>query len=147
MLRSRSTGWYTLLATIAVVAGCESINDPIDTSTPSSTGTITMSATQGNNQTGRVGTQVVPPTVRLIDALGAGQANLTVTFTVTSGGGTLVGPTQTTNEGGTAHPVSWTLGPNPGVNTVTATVANAQGSPLIFTATATASASVVQAPK
>ena len=63
-----------------------------------------------------------------LGAVGRGQgwrrnpvAGVTVTFAITQGGGSLNGPTQTTNASGVATVSDWTLGPGAGTNTVTAT--------------------------
>jgi hypothetical protein len=42
---------------------------------------------------------------------------VTVTFAVTSGGGTVTAGTQTTNASGIATVGQWVLGPNLGINT------------------------------
>jgi hypothetical protein len=64
------------------------------------------------------------PRVRVTTASGQPVAGVAVTFAVTSGGGGLVGATQTTNANGEATVGSWTLGPVVGANLVTATVAS-----------------------
>jgi hypothetical protein len=67
------------------------------------------------------GTQVtVPPSVLLSDAKGAPVAGAVVTFTVTSGGGTVIGGTATSNASGVATVGSWTLGAAAGTNTLSA---------------------------
>jgi hypothetical protein len=75
-------------------------------------------------------------TVRVVDAAGRPVAGVQVTFRVGIGGGN-IGASQVTvdtNASGLAE-VTLTLGPNPGPNTVTATVS---GLPtLTFTATGT----------
>jgi hypothetical protein len=58
-----------------------------------------------------------------------------VTFNVTSGGGSFTGGTQTTNSNGIATVGSWTLGGAAGPNTMTATAAGLNGSPVTFNAT------------
>ena len=80
---------------------------------------------------------------------GAGQngnllTGVTVTFTVTSGGGTVTGATQTTDASGIATVGQWVLGPNLGINTLTATAAGSGfvGNPVTFVATGTAPSSV-----
>jgi len=68
-------------------------------------------------------------------------AGVSVTFTVASGGGTVVPTTPvTTNASGIAQVTSWTLGTTAGTNTLTATSAGLTGSPVTFTATGTAGA-------
>lgn len=63
-----------------------------------------------------------PPSVRAEDAAGNPVAGATVTFTVSSGGGSVTGGTQTTDAFGIATVGSWTLGPTPGTNTLSAAV-------------------------
>src|SRR5688572_28767052 len=75
------------------------------------------------------------PKVRVTTASGQPVAAVAVTFAVTSGGGGLVGATQTTNANGEATVGSWTLGPVVGANVVTATVATL--TPVQFSVTST----------
>ncbi len=99
----------------------------------------------GNNQTASPGATLPnQPTVRVLDANGNGVPNVAVTFTVTSGGGSMdgVGSVTTLTAGpssallmGSAQ-VAWTLGPNAGTNTLQATAAGLSGSPRVFAATA-----------
>ena len=90
-----------------------------------------------NNQSTEVSTPVTnPPAVLITDVNGDPVEAVDVTFAVASGGGTLGGqPTavSATNVGGLATAPAWTLGPNPGANTVTATVGTL--CTLTFTAT------------
>jgi adhesin/invasin len=106
------------------------------------TGTVGAAATiainSGNDQSSVVGTAVpVDPSVKVADAGGNPVANVTVSFAVTSGGGSITGGNQTTNAGGIATVGSWTLGTTVGSNTLRATAAGLSGSPLTFTATGT----------
>lgn len=67
------------------------------------------------------GTQVTElPSVILSDAKGSPMAGVVVTFTVTSGGGTVTGATATSNASGIATVGSWTLGTVAGANTLSA---------------------------
>src|SRR5688500_4635023 len=79
-----------------------------------------------------------PPAVRVLDAADIPVPGYTVTFAVTSGGGSVTGGAAVTNEAGVASVGSWTLGPTEGPNTLTATAATLQGSPVTFSATAAA---------
>ncbi len=63
------------------------------------------------------------PVVLVRDQNGAPIAGVTVTFTVTTGGGSVANNTTTSGPDGTATAGSWTLGPAPGTNTLVATVA------------------------
>ncbi|MEO8201940.1 MAG: Ig-like domain-containing protein [Gemmatimonadota bacterium] len=101
----------------------------------------------GNNQTATAGTAVaIDPSVRVRDANNNGVGNVSVTFTVTAGGGTVTGPSGSgsstivaSNSQGIATLTSWVLGGTAGTNTLTATATGPggvlQGSPLTFTAT------------
>ncbi|HEX9894366.1 MAG TPA: hypothetical protein VGA78_10605 [Gemmatimonadales bacterium] len=88
----------------------------------------------GNVQTGPPNAQLGPFRVRLTRG-GTPASGLAVTWSVTSGGGTLNVPTSITDDQGDAEAVL-TLGPTAGVVTVTATSTGAQGSPRTFNATA-----------
>jgi hypothetical protein len=89
----------------------------------------------GNNQNGSSGTPVpIPPAVIVQDANGNLKSGTVVTFTVGSGGGSVTGATPASNAAGIATVGSWTLGPNPGVNTLVASIPGA--SPITFTAVA-----------
>jgi hypothetical protein len=63
-----------------------------------------------------------PLSVKVRDYAGTGVASVSVTFTVTSGGGSLATTTGVTNGSGIATIPAWILGSTPGTNTVTATV-------------------------
>jgi hypothetical protein len=68
------------------------------------------------------GTQVTEhPSVLVRDENGAALAGAAVTFTVTSGGGTVTGGNATTNSAGIATVGSWTVGAMAGQNTLNAT--------------------------
>jgi hypothetical protein len=69
-------------------------------------------------------------------------AGVSVTFSVTSGGGQVVGATQTTDPWGTARPGAWRLGPTPGPNTLEAAI---EGLPAVtFTVIAATSVALCQ---
>ena len=72
------------------------------------------------------------PSVIVRDEEGNVMSGATVTFAVTSGGGSITGEIQTTNAAGVATVGSWTLGSVPGPNTLTATVSGL--TPLVFNA-------------
>jgi plastocyanin len=92
----------------------------------------------GEDQKASPGSPVVePPSVLATDSYGNPVAGVTVTFAVTSGGGSVTGPVQTTGDNGAAFLEGWTLGPSVGPNTLTATADGLAGSPITFTATAT----------
>jgi hypothetical protein len=90
----------------------------------------------GNGQNGPAGSQLPGPLcTNVLDAGKNLLHGIVVTYTVTSGGGTIGDPTTpSTDTNGVATSGLWTLGPGTGVQTVTATAAGA-GS-VTFTATA-----------
>jgi hypothetical protein len=100
-----------------------------------------LSVSAGGSQTSAASAPVgVLPAVRVTDANENAVAGASVTFAVTSGGGSVTGSVQGTNANGVATVGSWTLGPAAGANTLSATVAGVT-TPATFTATATAAAS------
>jgi hypothetical protein len=60
-----------------------------------------------------------------------------VTFVITSGGGNVSGESQTTDGEGVARVGAWTLGAEPGSNTLEARAGSLAGSPVVFTAEGT----------
>ena len=107
-------------------------------------------AIQGNSPTSLVGTagQAVsqPPSVKVVDQNGNGVQGVTVTFTVTAGGGTVSDGASTgasvslaTSAQGVATLAAWTLGSAAGPNTVQASASGQggplSGSPVTFSAT------------
>jgi subtilisin family serine protease len=98
-----------------------------------------LTVVSGNAQSAGVGSAVPSPlTVLVADQFGNPVPDATVTFTVTSGGGQLVGATATTNVQGQASAGGWILGGTMGAQSVSATVAAV--APVAFTATAMAGA-------
>jgi adhesin/invasin len=99
----------------------------------------TLSVVGGNNQSAIPGTPLpVSPSVKTADADGNAVPGLEVIFAVVSGGGSATGLTQTTNLSGVATVGSWTIGGATGTNTMTAASTGLSGSPVTFTATASA---------
>lgn len=97
-----------------------------------------IAAAEGDNQSAETGQQVpVLPAVRVTNSLGEPVAGVEVSFAVTKGGGSIDGASQITNADGIARVGSWTLGPNPGRNTLQARAGSLNGSPVVFNATAT----------
>jgi plastocyanin len=88
----------------------------------------------GDGQTGAVG-EPLPSQLRiLITRASEPQSGVAVAW-ATPDGGTLTPPNSATGADGIAA-TSWTLGPDPGLQTATASAADADGSPVTFTATA-----------
>jgi len=94
-----------------------------------------MVVVDGQNQTGQVGTTLPSQLlVKVTDRNNNPVPNVTVTWSVTSGGGSISPSTSQTGANGIAN-TSWTLGTLAGVQTVQAT---AIGLPVVLSATATA---------
>jgi plastocyanin len=122
----------TLLAAVPGLDG-----SPVTfTATAVAAAAVALAKHDGDDQSAGVGTPVDPPSVLVTDTYGNAVANVTVTFAVTSGGGSITDPIQTTGTDGVAAVGSWTLGGALGGNTLTATSAGLSGSPVTFTATA-----------
>jgi len=103
-----------------------------------------VASTAGNGQSAAENTAVaVAPTVRVEDAYGNPVAGVSVTFAVTSGGGTIGAASQSTDPNGSASVESWTLGASLGTNLLTATVvaSGIAGNPVSFSATGIAAPS------
>ena len=89
------------------------------TATVGPASTLTVNA--GNNQTAGVSTAVpVVPSVKVGDLYLNPLEGIPVTFSVTSGGGSITGGTSTSNSLGIAAVGSWVLGSTAGPNTLTA---------------------------
>ena len=95
----------------------------------------------GNGQSATVGTAVTTlPSVIVQDANNTPVSGVSVTFSVTPGGGSVTSASATTDANGIATVGSWTLGTTAGSNTLTATSGSLPDSPVTFTATGTAGA-------
>ena len=98
-----------------------------------------MALNAGNDQSATAGTAVSTlPSVIVKDGNGIPVPGVSVTFTVTTGGGSATGLSATTNAAGIATVGSWTLGATAGANTLTASSDSLSGSPVTFHATGTA---------
>lgn len=118
--------------TVTATAG--SLTPVVFTATAQGRAPTTITAVSATTQSALAGTAVAQaPTVRVNDQTGQPLAGATVTFAVTSGGGQVGSATAVTGANGEASAGSWTLGINPGQNTVSATVAGL--SAVTFTAT------------
>ncbi len=103
----------------------------------------------GDNQTGPVSTSLpVPPSVIVRDAHGNGAGGAVVQFAIVTAGATVSNgsvtassaPVTTNPSSGIAQLNAWTLGPVAQTYTMTASLAGVTGSPVTFTATASAGA-------
>ena len=119
-IRARSTGrWVVAAAALVVAAACGDKTFNTVTLLPA---VITVSAAS-NNQTGTIGEPLAEPiSVQVTDQAGNPVANVVVTWTVLSGGGSVASATSTTDGNGNAS-VIWTLGATPGDNTLRASIA------------------------
>ena len=118
-------GRNILVASFVVAAAC---SEPTESRQPTS---VTLD--QSVALEGTAGTVLTtPPTFVVKDQNGNAMGGVSVTITVTAGGGTLTNAPTTTNDGPT--PVgSWRLGNIAGVNTITVTAAGL--TPLVITVT------------
>lgn len=130
-----SAGTQTLAA--RVEANGVSNNPIVFTATGLAGPPASMVAVSLTTQAAPAGSNVGdPPSVIVRDAAGIPVSGLAVTFTVTAGGGSVVGSPATTDANGIATLSSWRLGPQSGLNTVTATATNLPT--VTFNATGTA---------
>jgi hypothetical protein len=111
--------WSLTLAGLtfgAAAVGCGSGGGGGGDNTPAA---ITIVA--GNRQDAEVGTKVpIDPVARVTNAAGEPLEGVNVIFAVVAGGGSVAEPRTVTNSDGEATPGSWTLGSEPGANTLTA---------------------------
>jgi hypothetical protein len=95
---------------------------------------------QGDEQVGAPGAPLEDPLiVRVTDSAGSPLSGQVVTWSVNGGGGTVDPVTDSSNSEGLAL-AEWILGPSPGLNVMEAQLAGSDGSPVTFTAEATAPA-------
>lgn len=88
----------------------------------------------GRGQSAAAGrTVTVAPAVKVTDAHGNPVEGATIIFTISSGGGSITGANALTDTAGIAAVGSWTLGTQPGTNTLSATLGGV--TPLIVSAT------------
>ena len=142
----RNDGSYTATLTSSLSTGAAVVSATLGGAALTSTATVNFIAGapslivangSSNGQTAPAGANVPnPPSVKVTDVNGNPVPNIAVTFAVASGGGSVTGGSQTTNESGIATAGSWRLGNGAGTNTLTAT---AQPN-LVYTFSATATA-------
>ncbi|HWA16689.1 MAG TPA: Ig-like domain-containing protein [Gemmatimonadales bacterium] len=97
------------------------VDDSVQVTVTGTPGAITI--VSGNHQTGQTGTGLeLPLVVRVTSSGGAPIQGVTVNWAATIGGGALEVNTTTTDANGESENLA-SLGPNPGVNAFTATVA------------------------
>jgi Big-like domain-containing protein len=129
------TSWTlgTTVGTNTMVASTGSLTAVTFTAISVAGAPASITKTAGDAQSAPAGTAVaIPPSVTVKDANGNVVAGASVTFSVTAGGGSVTGGSQTTNSSGVATVGSWTLGPTAGANSLSATVGSTSAA---FTAT------------
>ncbi len=133
---------FGLGALTLAVAGCDQGSSPVAPDASQ----VDLTIVSGNSQSAPVSTQLPQPIrVRVTDKYGHGVPNFTVNFVVTSGGGSVFGGAEVTDQQGYADE-RWTLGSRLGSQTLAARSVNSSGTPVTygsFTATATPPATVV----
>jgi hypothetical protein len=141
-VQTDGSGIATVAWTLGTTAGSNALSASTGTLaavTFTATGTAgtaaSLTKSAGDNQTGLAGSPVaVPPQVTVKDANGNPKSGVVVTFSVASGGGSVTGASATSNAQGVATVGSWTLGPQAGVNTLSASATGVAA--VTFTATA-----------
>jgi adhesin/invasin len=122
-----TVGGFTLgtgVGTNIVSANVQGVGSTVFTiaGTPGNPAQVTIQS--GNNQSAPAGSPLsAAPSVLVRDQFGNPVSGVTVTFVATSGNGSVLGGTQTTNAAGVAAAGGFTLGANPGTNTFEARVA------------------------
>ncbi len=127
------------------VTGLTSANFSVKAYVAAPSGPVSPAASlvlvSGNNQTGAAGQPLANAfTVKVLDSSGNPVSGVSVTFSVTAGGGTLSASSVLTDNQGLASTVL-TLGSSAGTNTVVASSGTLAGSPITFTASASAASS------
>lgn len=106
-----------------VLAAAPGVDSVTFTATTSSGPPSGIQRVSGDGQTATAGSAVaLDPTVRVTDGNGLPVPGVTVTFSVTSGGGSATGSTPVTDLTGTASVGSWIMGTTAGGNTLSASV-------------------------
>jgi hypothetical protein len=120
-------------------------NNPVSfTATATAAAVAQLVVVAGNTQTAQINRPVPgAPTVLARDSRGNPMAGVVVEFTITAGGGMVIGSRQVTDAAGTAAVGGWFLGPAPGENTLRA---SSGGATAIFTAVANAGSAVSMSP-
>ena len=105
--------------------------------TPPSTTAIAKASNSGDAQTGQVGQALGAPLQVVVTDGGAPAAGATVSWSTTAANGSMT-PTSTATDANGIATSSWGLGTVAGPQSAQATLSGASGSPITFTATATA---------
>ena len=123
---------YVLSASAEGLTGTQTEPFPVATGTAAE-----LLAAAGDGQEAAAGSPVaISPEVLVRDADGNGIAGVSVTFTVTNGGGSVAPGSVVTGSNGRAAPDGWTLGTAAGANTMRASAAALPGASVDFNAEA-----------
>lgn len=129
MPTSRVVSAALVIVLTSWLAGCDNSTEPQPE--------VRIAAITPTSITGTVGAEVEPaPAVRVSDERDQPLAGVAITFTVVSGGGTVIGGTVTTAADGSASLAKWTLGPAVGTQTFAAS--SGGEAEVVFTALAAA---------
>ncbi|MCH8145624.1 MAG: Ig-like domain-containing protein, partial [Gemmatimonadetes bacterium] len=119
------------------MTACTSKQDPTDTGPPTPTPTLIVKV-DGNTQTGTVGTALgTSVVVQVNDQTGTAMQGVSVSFSVTSGGGSFSAASSNTNSSGQASS-DWTLGTTSGAQVARVSVTSNTSINTDFSATADA---------
>ena len=127
----------TLLSLCVGLASLGCGGDGDNGGTPPSTTTIAKASNSGDGQTGPVGQALGVPLQVVVTDGGAPAAGATVTWSTTASTGSMT-PTSTPTDANGIASSSWALGTVAGPQSAQAALSGASGSPITFTATATA---------
>ena len=129
--------------TVVATAGARTVTF---TASAAAAAAASITAVAGTTTAALTGAAVASrPAVQLKDQYGNPVAGVTVTFAVATGGGTVAGGTATTDANGTATVGGWTLGIEPGAQTLRASV-GAGGLAVTFSAAASLPTGCAAAP-
>jgi hypothetical protein len=129
-MTDRRLGWSLALLAVAGCGGDDNMQPVVPT---------TIAESQGTDQSGQVGTVLPTPlSVQVTDNKGNPSPGVAVSWSVLVGGGAVSPSSSATDANGTAS-TQFTLGPSEGQQQAEATVSGLAGSPVIFSAIATAS--------
>jgi plastocyanin len=128
---------------LAAVLGCGG-GDSNGGTPPPTTAIAKASANSGDAQSGRVGEPLPSPLLVVVTEDGSPLSGATVAWSTAAAGGSLNPTSSVTGADGVASTM-WSLGTVAGPQSAAATLSGASGSPLSFTATATAGVPAVLA--
>ncbi len=149
---SDASGIASVTRTLGTTAGSQTaqasvtglIGSPVNFTATATAGPATQLAyVSGNNQTAMIGQNLAQSLVVVAkDQYGNVTSGVTVSWTTLDGG--MLSPTSTTTNTQGQASTSWKLGPATGTQTAQASAMGLTGSPVTFTATATAAQVVMQ---